>query len=369
MAVAGVPAVVAASIPPDFEIKAQIQIDASFFDGVHNEQTRGSEWQVRRARIGLKHESKKDWEAEFEIDINDEDNEISITDGYVRYTGWRFGEVSFGKMKEPFGLENTTGSKDINTVERSIVTEAFKPGRNYGVLFSRSGDRSTLNLGAFQASENEDGLDGYGITARATYNPVFAESRLIHLGISASERDMQEMEYRINEPLEVNAAASIIESRRIDADNISQYALETALVYRAFSWQAEWMEQRITEITTETDGSDATYSGYYTLASYFFTGESRAYKKGTFDGVKPLSDAGAWELVLRYSSIDLAEVPGDTDDVTGPLQADTLALGINYYATGRARLMLNVAKSDVESPVAAESGEAESLTFRVQYEF
>lgn len=348
---------------PDFEMKGTLQTGFSYFEGAHNDQAKGSEWEIRRARLALKHESKKGWEAEFEIDVDDENNEVSITDGYVRYTDWSLANITIGKMKEPFGLENTTGSKSINTAERSVVTEAFKPGRNYGLLLTRNSERYTFDLGGFRTSEDEDGLDGYALTTRVTYNPLLTETSLIHLGFSGSQRDMQNNEHRINEPLEVDAASSIIESRRINADKIRQYSLEGATVLGRASLQAEWIEQEIEE-QAEDDiiNPDTTYSGYYVLASVFLTGETRAYKKGSFSGTKPNSDSGAWELVARYSQIEL-------DDIDDNLQADTVLLGLNYYASGRIKLTLNVSESDVESPVEDENGKAKSAIFRVQYEF
>lgn len=348
---------------PTFDIKGQIQVGVSYFDGAHNEHAKGSEWEIRRARLGVKHESKRGWEAEFEFDIDNANKEISITDGYIRYTGFDLGNVTFGKMKEPFGLENTTGSKSINTAERSIVTEAFKPGRNYGLLFSRHGNAYTFDLGGFRTSEDEQGLDGYALTSRVTYNPLISDTQLIHLGFSFSDRDMQKNQHRINESLEVNEGASIIEGRRINADKIQQYSLEGATVLGPFSLQAEMMQQNIVETKTlDVSNPDTEYSGHYILASYFLTGESRSYKKGSFGGVKPNKESGAWELVARYSQIELA-------DINNTLEADTLMLGVNYYATGRAKLTLNVAESDVVSPKENENGKAKSAIFRIQYEF
>lgn len=357
------PATTMAATPPDFEIGGQVQVDIDFFDGAHNDQMKGSESYVRRARLGLKHKSKKGWEGEFEIDVDDEQNEVGITDAYVRYTGWNFGEITFGKMKEPFGLENTTGSKSINTIERSVVTEAFKPGRNQGLLFSRFRDFYTFEAGTFQVAEDEQGLDTYAMTGRLALHPINTDRRLIHFGLSGSERDMEGSEYRINEPLEVNSASSIIESRDILADKITQYSLESAFVFGPASLQAEWMEQEIGETSEDTGVSlSTTFSGHYVLASYFLTGEARAYKKGSFSSIKPNRDSGAWEVVVRRSSIEL-------DDITDTVKADTISVGVNYYATGRVRFMLAAAKSDVEGPDPTKSGDAESLQFRAQYEF
>ena len=359
-----VPAATLAATPPDFEIGGQVQVDVDFFDGAHNDQLKGSESYVRRARLGLKHESKKGWEGEFEIDFDDEQNEVSITDAYVRYTDWNFAEITFGKMKEPFGLENTTGSKNINTIERSVVTEAFKPGRNQGLMFSRFRDFYTVEAGAFQAAEDEQGLDSYAMTGRVVWHPLNADRRVLHFGLSGSDRDMEVSEYNVNESLEVNSASSIIEGRDLLADKITQISVEGAFIFGPASLQAEWMEQEISESAAEDTGISltTTYSGNYVLASYFLTGESRGYKKGSFSSVSPNRDSGAWELVVRRSSIEL-------DDMADTVKADTISVGVNYYATGRVRLMLAAAKSDVEGPDPEKSGDAESVQFRAQYEF
>jgi phosphate-selective porin OprO/OprP len=357
------PTTALAAAPLDFEIGGQVQVDLGFFDGAHNDHMRGSDFSVRRARLGLQHKSKKGWEGEFEIDIDDDSNEVSITDAYVRYNDWSVGEITFGKMKEPFGLENSTGSKNINTLERSIVTESFKPGRSHGLLFSRFRDVYTFEMGAFRAAENEQGLDSYAMTGRLSLHPINTENRLVHFGLSGSERDMEGSQHRINEPLEIDTASSIIEGRRIQADKISQFSLEGAVVFGPFSLQAEWMEQDIKEMPDESGVNiSTTYSGHYILASYFLTGESRPYKKGSFGRLKPNRDSGAWELVIRRSSIDL-------DDMANTIKADTITVGVNYYATGRVQFMLAAAKSDVKGPDPMESGDAESLQFRAQYAF
>jgi phosphate-selective porin OprO/OprP len=363
-ALAGVCFSTSAATPPDFDIGGAIQVDAAFFDGAHNDHARGSDYYVRRARLGLKHESKKGWEGEFEIDIDAQEDTVGITDAYVRYTGWSFGEVTFGKMKEPFGLENLTGSKSINTIERSVVTESFKAGRNYGLMFSTFGDLYTVEFGGFQTSKDEYGLDGYALTGRGVFHPINTETHLVHLGVSLSNRDMQGSEHRINEALEVEPAASVIESRRIRTDSIDQYSLEAAYKFKAFSIQTEWMEQTLKQYASggAEPGPDITYSGYYVLASYFLTGESRSYKKGSFGGTKPNSERGAWELVARYSDIDLGDTASD-------VRANNLLIGVNYYATGRMRLMLNYAKADIESPKEDENGSGESIIFRAQYAF
>lgn len=348
------------------ELKGRIMIDHAFFDGVHNDNERGSAWEIRRARLGIKHKPSSNWEAELELNIDNDDESVNITDGYVQYTGWGFGDITFGHMKEAFGLENTTSSMDISTLERSVVTEAFKPGRNFGIEFANDSDIHSLNLGVFESGEDENGLSSYAFTGRITFAPVKNETTVVHLGFSGSMRDMQGDDYEINEPLEVNTAGKHIESREIAAETINQSSIEAAVVYKRLSLQTEWMQQEIKEMApadlTEQASGNVELSGYYFLASYFITGESRAYDDGSFDEVKPASPRGAWEVVSRFSSIDLMNMDEGAN-------ATSVLVGVNYYATGRARLMLNVARGEIVNSDIEKSGTGNSVSFRAQYEF
>lgn len=266
-------------------------------------------------------------------------------------------------MKEPFGLENLTSSLDISTMERSMVTEAFAPGRNYGVSIVGGTDLHTWAVGGFSVSENEAGMDGYAATGRFTLSPINSPGRVLHLGLSGSIRDMQGEEYEVNDPAEVNTGDKIIESRTILAESINQFSVEGAFVHGRFSLQTEWMQQYLDEVESDvSNGRSVDLSGQYVLASWFLTGDSRTYDDGSFDEVKPTGDAGAWELVLRYSDIDLI-------DSGEGVRANTWLAGVNYYATSRVRLMLNIARVEVEEGDAEEAGEGDSVGFRIQYEF
>lgn len=338
----------------------RIMLDNTTFDGVHNNQHRGSEWEERRLRLGVTHRSEGDWRAKIELGFNPSNRTVGLVDGYIQYRGWRSSRFTFGYMKENFGLENTTSSLDISALERSVVTEAFSPGRNYGSEISHFGHNYTTSLGLFQASEDEQGADGYALTGRFTYNPINQSSQLLHLGISGSMRDMRANNYRIREPLEVNTAESVIESRRLVAEQISLVSLEAAGVLNQWSVQGEWMSSWIEQ--SEAALTEVSFSGYYLLLSYCLTGESRAYGGGSFDGITPSGPSGAWELIARYSAIDLV------DDNLGTW-AESTTLGINYYASAHLRLMVNIAWAEVRSSKEDHTGSGKSAALRAQYAF
>ncbi len=345
----------------DLSVSGRIMVDQAFYDGIHNNQQMGSAWTLRRARLALKHKPKKDWQAELEVSVDQEDSSISVTDGYLLYKGWKSVDLQIGHMKEPFGLENLTSAMVITTLERSMVTEAFAPGRNYGVALLDDSDNYSWNLGFYSASEDDSGLDGYALTGRLTLSPINTGTRLLHLGVSGSVRDMQGTDFDINQSAEVDPARKIIETREIVADAINQFSLEGGLVYKSFSLQTEWMQQYVQEAEVATTDASVSFSGHYVLASFFLTGQSRGYGGGTFDDVD-VTDTGAWELVARYSSVDL--VDGE-EGVT----ADTALLGVNYYANSRVRVMLNIARADIVAAEAADTGRGNSVSLRFQYGF
>lgn len=345
----------------DPEVAGRVMLDHALFDGAHNGHERGSEWQLRRARIGIEHE-ERDWEAELEVDFDNEDDTISVKNATLGYVGWAMANITVGKMKEPFGLENKTSSLDIATMERSIVTEVFSPGRNMGIELQRGATTHSWNLGVFQTSEDEDGLDGYALTGRATVSPINREGAIAHLGISGSARNMRGQAYEINAPMEVNVAEKVIETPEIVTDTIESASLEGALVYNQFSLQSEWMMQKVSPVASpEANRTSFQFDGHYVLASYFLTGESRIYDEGSFDRPESAREAGAWELVARYSSIDLTDIQQGTS-------ATSIMLGVNWYATPHVRAMINLAQSDVKGSDSDESGSGDALSFRLQYE-
>lgn len=352
-----------ANIDYDIDIEGRIMVDYLEYRGIHNEGFDASEWFLRRARLGIKHKSSKDWEAELEINFDSENKEADISSGYIAYTGWRQVEIAIGKMKENFGLEETTSSLNISTMERSLATEVFAPGRSFGIQISQASNSHSWSLGLFQASEDEYGLDGYAYTGRLTLSPINRPRALLHLGASSSWRDMLGENYDINEPLGISVGDSIVESPEINADTISQVSLEAAIVTGAFSLQGEWMHQRINSMATvDAQVMTANFTGYYLLGSYFLTGESREYDNGFFDETSPSGERGAWEIVASYSTVDLV------DHSAGTI-AKSYLVGLNYYATGRAKLMLNLSHGESENSNPEETGEGNALSFRMQYEF
>jgi len=105
------------------------------------------------------------------------------------------------------------------------------------------------------------------------------------------------------------------------------------------SIQAEY----ITTSVARSSGSDLKFDGWYAQGSYFLTGENRHYEKGVFRGIKPnhrVGDGGfgAWQLALRYSTIDLND-----KDINGG-EMHNLTVGLNWKPIEAIRVSANYVK-------------------------
>lgn len=124
----------------------------------------------------------------------------------------------------------------------------------------------------------------------------------------------------------------------VDSERI--VGLEAAAVHGPFSVQAEIYRADI-EDHPDAPGPSPTYGGWYAMASWWITGESRPYMGGAFARLKPKSNfdgkggTGAWEVAARYSRLDL-----DDDGQDGGSGHD-LTLGVNWHLNPNARVMLN----------------------------
>lgn len=280
-----------------------------------------SDTDIRRARIFAKgHVGDWGYKAQFNVGGDDPG---SVEDLYIRYTGWGKGaNLTIGKQKEPFGLEEQTSSKDISVLERSAITESHAFGRNVGVQLHGKSGNFTYGIGVFEDGEGKDESGDVALTSRFTFAPVKTDDSVVHLGLGFSERSA----------------------------DYSAYNLEFAAAMGSFHFQAEQFE---------TELADMDVDGFYMQAGWILTGEQRPYKDGVFKRVKPSKDSGAWELVARYedgfgkySDAGLATVEGEQ-----------LSLGINYYPNDNVRLGLSWMTAEEDG-----SGlEGDELRARVQF--
>lgn len=335
-------------------VGGRLQYDIDMFDGeaFNGTDDSGSDSELRRARIFVSGKIGKDWSGKVQANFNDQDSEANLQDAYIKYTGWESADLTLGKHKEPFGLEEQTSSKDITAIERTMIINALAPGRNYGASLGNASDDFSWKFGVYDRGE-EGGNIATAFTGRMTFAPVVSKDEVFHLGFGYTQSRLAGNSYGdADQRLEIHTANEKIGSSSIVGESITAYNLELAYSAGPFHAQAEYFDGEI-------DGGlapDTDIEGYYAQVGYILTGESRPYSKGVFKRVKPKGDAGAWEVFGRFSSYE----PG-TDE------AEAFTVGLNYYANAAVRIGLNYVSGDMTEGGVDKDGDA--LAVRIQYVF
>jgi len=284
------------------------------------------------------------------------------------------GGVAFqvGFMKEPVGLEELTSGNHITFVERSLANNAFAPSFDNGVMAfgSHLEDRVNWAFGDFQ----DNGSGGpapvsfqHNLTGRISGVPfrekVADRDTFLHLGASFQDRspesETDQIQVRPSIPFVVRTQNTGVFS--VDTERI--LGLEAAVVHGPWSLQGEWYRADF-EDHPDAPGPSPSYGGYYVMASWWITGETRPYKGGVFSRVKPRSvfdgkgGTGAWEVAARYSALDL-----DDDGLDGGTGHD-VTLGVNWHLNPNARVML-----DYVMYTRHGVGDVDTLAIRFQVDF
>ena len=86
------------------------------------------------------------------------------------------------------------------------------------------------------------------------------------------------------------------------------------------------------------------FDSFYAAASYFLTGETRPFRNGNFDRVRPSSNfepGGGWgalELALRYDHLDASETP---IVARAGNEVETFTTALNWYFNPNFKFQLN----------------------------
>jgi phosphate-selective porin OprO/OprP len=321
-----------------------------------------------------------------QIEVEFEGSEVDYKDVYVDILNApALGTIRLGHFKEPFGLEELTSSRNITFMQRSLGHSAFVPSRNFGVQASNmimENENWSWFAGAFRhdspdnptarASHIADDGDWVftGRLAGLLYYDEPSQGRyLVHVGAAYSARNDLTVVSFAQRP-ELGSQAGYLTSTHTGDDNWNLAGIETAVVWGPGSVQAEYYN-------ADSDSFDANTGGYVE-ASYFITGENRAYNRAAkaFDRVKPLEDffrvdtadgvcmgKGAWQLKARYSWVDLeAGATGIRGNMSG------MSAGANWYWNPYTRMMFDYVHEDVNLLTGVD-GANDNFGMRFQFDF
>ena len=294
-------------------------------------------------------------------DNDDSNNSPTVDRAYIGYAGWKVLEIRFGLQPEPFGLEKSTSSKYVTFLERSLL-DSFSPEDNLG-LYSifHIADPLTIHLGTYVGRPYPKGSKtSKSVTGRISYDLVKQDRKLVHLGVSYRYQEPLDNKIRYKGRPEAHLSDKLFKSKRLkNVDWIRLTGVEAAFLRGPVSLQSEYLRSDVTQNAGE---EVHVLDGYYVYLSCFITGESRPYSNNNFGRIRPLNSIGkggwgAWEVALRYSSIEDDEKQRLTD----------ITYGLNWYLTKKTRFMLNLVEAQYRSD--DEKGKASIGQVRFQHLF
>lgn len=342
-----------------FKARGVIDADYAYFNGRAGGYDYNSGTGFRRARLGVEGTAFKDFAWRLEVDFAG--NAVAIQDAYLQYNGFRHVSLTAGQFKAPFGLESNNSDNYNSFVERGMFTNAFGnvgAERRLGVAAAYLRDNFTATVGV--SGDNESVIrsggapvtrapdESTGVNARVTWEPANDAGRIVHLGASGFWRtglktgDTADA-VRLTERPNVRVDnGNIIDSGIVPGvDNLYYVGVEATGVLGPLSITGEYGH------LTFDRGSglrDYKADGFYVYGSWFVTGESRPFRNGNFDRVRPLNafsnagGTGAVELLLRYDQLDVGKTPVLA---RAGNDAHSLTAGVNWYLTANFKLQFN----------------------------
>jgi phosphate-selective porin OprO/OprP len=260
----------------------------------------------------------------------------------------------------PFSsLETTTSSKYTSFMERAGITDAFNYNRRLGVAFvanDKKADSWTVQGGIFNEPINDASFQhtGWQASLRAIYSPMLGDTRL-HIGANfqhrENRRELRSATYQ-ERPYTQITSERFIGTGAIAAKGDDVAGVELAAIHKSIHFAAEaqkvWLHDTYdaadflaqnTQLDTNDLASGAVYNGNpsfwggYAEIGYFLTGETRAYKGGSFGRVKvlhPFNDGGwgAFQINARADYVDLSDNLGGAV-IAPPSGAGSYGLGSN----------------------------------------
>ena len=338
-------------------------------------QSLADQFELRRARIGIKGTLAKDFKYEV---VGNLPGTATIDVAYLDFAKYDAVQLRVGKFKQPFNLEELTSSNNIALMERSYVNQTA-PAKKVGFQVMGSPKAGlTYALSTFQPQDTElniSGGDRASGAARGTIN--FAElmgnkEMIMHVGLAGLDT-----EYSIatSSTSQTDASPSTTQRGTISSfrtpgrgiNNVfrgqvngtvcfgsptvyggcaSEYSatvkqralgLEGIFASGPFKLVGEYSpgEYKGTQGANEVKYDTTTY---YVEAGWFMTGEKYAssYKNGVFSSFKPNNDFdidkgqwGAIEALFRFEGYDVDNARLSSTSA-GRLQGN-----LNSYASGK----------------------------------
>ncbi|HEX5360352.1 MAG TPA: porin, partial [Fluviicoccus sp.] len=353
-----------------FRLFGRLQADYAFYRKDINELGSGSE--LRALRLGARGTVAPGWDYKLETEVQT-GQKIRVTEGYIAWTGLRNTQIQIGNLFEMYGLEEYTSAVDVTFMERSAAIDTFAPDYNQGIALSRWGENWSLGVGVYGDTANNAQTklnEAWGGSARMVFAPRHQPGDIVSLGLSGYWRDKTDntAAFSARPDSHVTAFKMADTGAIANVETIAAMAGEFSWVYQECSLQGEATQVRVNR---SAGNPDAVFTGAYLAAAFTLTGESRPWdmNTATYSRPSPLGKAGAWEIALRYDTLDL----NDTAAGVHGGRLETVTLGLNWYPNPLVRFDLNLiqarAEKDYDGNGTIDTDQPDIAQFRAQAAF
>lgn len=330
---------------------------------------------VRRARLELAGRAFRWIDFKVEADFTEG---VSLKDAYLDFRFWPELRLRGGQFKVPFSREELTSSRFIDFAERSIINE-LAPAYDAGVMLHGDLFKGVLgySLGAFNGSgeDTADGNDGKDVAGRLVLAP-FARSQNrwlkgLYLAGNATWGDQDSITSAQGRTSARTSTRFAYFTAHPTRGERTRFGGDLVWLLGPASLKFEYAEQRNERDRVGPGGidlDDLVARGWYASATWILTGEDKPLNgpvvpRRPFSPLAGKVGPGAWELALRYATLDFtSDGPLDFFDgnvangITGGGRTaengvEALTAGLNWYLNSRVRWMLNWTRYWYDNPL------------------
>lgn len=348
-------------------LRATVQFDVGYFAQGRNPPgvDLNSGTNFRRAQFGFVGTAWRDWSYNFTYDFGGSgtENRGYVYRAYIEYDGLAPVALRVGAFSAFDSIEDATGGANLALMERpTAVTiaraigagsgregaEVFAQGENYLVSLALTGGKTT-DAATFDEQQAVVGRIAWLAINRDDVKWLL-NSDATHVfrlaDVAPGPAPPNTFELSAGPELSVDASKTV-DTGVLDARNVTEFGVETALNLGRLFGQGGWFHY---DVTRRSAVPNPSFHGWYAMATWSLSGESRPYDPATasFHGLIPSARLGengfgAWEVAARYSSMDLdfrPELAGSAGGVAGGIQ-NVWSVGLNWYPNPTVRFLLD----------------------------
>jgi phosphate-selective porin OprO/OprP len=411
-----------------FKPKGLLQYDAGYVGFPNGDERRGTVsglnfgnlgWNTRARRLTLGADGTIPGGFRYSAEFNFAQSQVDFEDVFLAYDFKKSPITAQIGFFYPFSsLETMTSSKYTSFMERAGITDAFSHNRRIGaalVANDKVSDKWVAQAGIFSEEMNNGDFNrtGWDFAARGVFSPMLGTTRL-HLGANfeyrQNKKEANSRNYQ-SRPMTQLTDQRFISTGALSSKGDTILGLEVAAIMKSFHIAAEaqkvWVRGTYTpaeqaalladlETNTTPNGlplnGNPSFWGGYAEVGFFLTGETRAYKGGSFNRVKvlrPFTDGGwgAFQINGRIDYLDLSDdVSGSSASLLAPFYVNggkQTALQVSgiWNPTDYVRFMAqyshinvtggprNVLSDDLSDPINEREFDSDVFTMRAQIDF